>query len=78
MALRAVDARDATIAAQLHALQIAADAQEAQRLRVQQFPPLQRSVRDVQAGGERWLAAGIAAHGTHALHVHTAVTHCAA
>jgi ribosomal protein S18 acetylase RimI-like enzyme len=44
-----LDPRDAAIAARIHAVQMAAYAQEAALLGVTDFPPLRRTVADIQA-----------------------------
>jgi ribosomal protein S18 acetylase RimI-like enzyme len=52
-----IDHRDVRIAERLHAIQMAAYAQEAQLLDARHFPPLDRTVADVQASQERFLGA---------------------
>lgn len=57
MEVRAVDHRDAEIASRIHAVQIAAYTQEAELLGAVSFPPLQRSVLDVQLSNETFFVA---------------------
>jgi len=57
MEIRAVDHRVPEMAARIHAVQIAAYAQEAELLGAVSFPPLRRSVLDVQRSNETFFAA---------------------
>jgi len=52
-----IDHRDVRVAERLHAIQMAAYAQEARLLEARHFPPLDRTVADVQASRERFLGA---------------------
>lgn len=55
--VQAVDHREPAIAAGIHAVQMAAYAQEAELLGVRDFPPLRATVRDVQQSGAMYIAA---------------------
>jgi ribosomal protein S18 acetylase RimI-like enzyme len=57
MEVRIVDHRALETASRIHAAQIAAYAQEAELLGALSFPPLQRSVLDVQRSNETFFAA---------------------
>ena len=55
--IEAVDHRVPLVARQLHAVQMSAYAQEASLLGAVRFPPLERTVRQLQDGAEAFLAA---------------------
>ncbi len=55
--IAAIDHRLASNAGRIHAVHLAAYAQEAALLGAASFPPLERTVRDVQAAQERFVAA---------------------
>jgi ribosomal protein S18 acetylase RimI-like enzyme len=55
--IKAVEHLDPEIAAAIHAVQMAAYTQEAALLEVRNFPPLERTVRDIQISNELYLAA---------------------
>lgn len=55
--IAALDHRVLANAQRLHALQMAAYAQEAALLGARYFPPLERTVQDIQSGCETYLAA---------------------
>jgi ribosomal protein S18 acetylase RimI-like enzyme len=55
--IRVVDHRNSEVAKQLHAVQMLAYAQEARLFDVRQFPPLQRTLRDIESGPESFQAA---------------------
>lgn len=55
-----LDHRDAAVAAAIHAVQMAAYAQEAALLGTVDFPPLRRTVADVQADDARYFGALVA------------------
>lgn len=57
LTLGTIDLQDATLAAELHALQLIAYAQEAQLLDVAHFPPLMRSLDDLQQSAEIYIGA---------------------
>lgn len=57
MRLSWLDPRRPAIAAGIHAVQMAAYAQEAALLGARRFPPLERTVADVRAAPERFLGA---------------------
>ena len=52
-----LEQREPDVANRIHAVQMAAYAQEAALLRVDHFPPLQRTVADIQSNEERFLGA---------------------
>jgi ribosomal protein S18 acetylase RimI-like enzyme len=57
LTVASIDHRDMRVAERLHAIQRAAYAQEARLLAARHFPPLDRTVADVQASQERFLGA---------------------
>jgi ribosomal protein S18 acetylase RimI-like enzyme len=61
LSIRAVDHRSVPVAEELRAVQFAAYSQEAKLLGVRHFPPLMRTVNDVQRGAEAYLAAFVGA-----------------
>lgn len=52
-----VDHRDPDVAARIHAVQMAAYAQEARLIGARQFPPLEITVHDIQVSDEQYFAA---------------------
>ena len=57
--IRHLDQRNCTVAAAIHALQMAAYAQEAALLGVTDFPPLRRTVADIRADDARYFGASV-------------------
>jgi len=55
--IQQLDPRDRTIAEDIHGVQIAAYEQEAKLLGVRRFPPLERTVEDVQVASQRFFGA---------------------
>ena len=55
--IRLVDQHDPEMAARLHAVQMAAYAQEARLIGARHFPPLEQTVHDVQVSAEQYFAA---------------------
>ena len=55
--IQPLDPRDRTVAEGIHRVQIAAYEQEAKLLGVRHFPPLERTVEDVQAVSQRFFGA---------------------
>ena len=55
--IEVVDHKDPRVALQIHAVLMPAYAQEAALLRTSEFPPLERTVEDVQSEGGRYLGA---------------------
>jgi len=55
--VRLVDQHEPEMAARLHAVQMAAYAQEAHLIGARHFPPLERTVHDVQVSAEQYFAA---------------------
>ncbi len=55
--VKPVDHHDPAMAAAIHAVQMAAYTQEARLLGARQFPPLERTVRDIQISTENYFAA---------------------
>jgi ribosomal protein S18 acetylase RimI-like enzyme len=57
LAIERIDHRQLVVAQQLHAVQMIAYAQEARLLGAVYFPPLERTVEEVQASAEEYFAA---------------------